>query len=69
MIPGGLNRQREASNNQQYSGPVASTLEEEIISGGGHIQKELQESPNNTYESHFREIVLCVTVDSNSDTT
>ena len=34
MIPGGWSRQREASNIEQYSGPVAGPLEEEMRSGG-----------------------------------
>ena len=34
MIPGGWNRQREASNIEQNYGPVAGPLEEEMISGG-----------------------------------
>ena len=34
MIPGGWNRQRETSNIEHYSGPVAGPSEEEMISGG-----------------------------------
>ena len=34
MIPGGWNRQREGSDIEQYSGPVAGPLEEEMIYGG-----------------------------------
>ena len=34
MIPSGWNRQRETSNIEAQSGPVAGPLKEEMISGG-----------------------------------
>ena len=60
MIHGGWNRQKEARNFDQYSGPVAGPLEEDMISGGLYIQKELQESPNNTHKKPCqRDCALC----------
>ena len=40
MIPGGYNRQRDASNNQLDLGSVEGTLEEKLFPGGWNDQME-----------------------------
>ena len=40
MVPGGWNRQREASNNQQDPGSVEGAFEEDMFPGGWNTQIE-----------------------------